>query len=329
MTKEKYLITGGLGCLGAWVIRNLVQSRIQTVSFDINHDHHRLELTMEPEEIKRVQFIQGDITDTDAFKKVVLDHEITQIIHLAALQVPFCKANPPLGAAVNVVGTVNVFEAAKAAGIQKVVYASSIAVYGGKDEYEEELLSQHALPNPHTHYGVFKRANEETARIYWQDEGVSSIGLRPYTLYGPGRDQGLTSTPTQAMLAAVRGESYQISYGGYNGFQYNDDVAKIFINAAQIQYHGADVFNIKGSVAHMKEVIRAIESTKPEIKGMISFDDIELNFPYGTEDQQLRELLGDIPNTPLQDGIAQTIAHFDRAIAEGRLPEKSEKKGNL
>ena len=326
MTAEKYLITGGLGCLGAWIIRNLVQSGIQTVSFDINLDHHRLALVMEPEEIKQVHFIQGDITDTDAFKKVVLDNEITQIIHLAALQVPFCKANPPLGAAVNVVGTVNVFEAAKTVGIQKVVYASSIAVYGSKNEYEEELLSHDALANPHTHYGVFKRANEGTAQIYWQDESISSIGLRPYTLYGPGRDQGLTSTPTQAMLAAARGESYHISYGGYNGYQYNDDVAKIFIKAAQIPYRGADVFNLKGSVAHMKEVIRAIESAKPQIKGMISFDDIELSFPYGTEDQQLRELLGDIPNTPLQAGVAQTIDHFDQAIAEGRLPEKSEKQ---
>ena len=324
MTTQKYLITGGLGCLGAWIIRNLVQSGIQTVSFDINDDLHRLALIMEPEEIEQVHFVQGDITDTVEFKRVILENEITQIIHLAALQVPFCKANPPLGAAVNVVGTVNVFEAAKAAGIQKVIYASSIAIYGGKQEYQEELLSHHAISNPHTHYGVFKRANEGTAHIYWQDEGISSIGLRPYTLYGPGRDQGLTSAPTQAMLAAARGERYHITYGGYNGFQYNDDVAKIFIRAAQIPYHGADVFNIKGSVTHMKEVIQAIESAKPEIKGMISFDDNELSFPYGTEDQQLRELLGEIPDTPLRDGVAQTIAHFDRAIAEGLLPEKPE-----
>jgi nucleoside-diphosphate-sugar epimerase len=324
MTTQKYLITGGLGCLGAWIIRNLVQSGIRTVSFDINDDRQRLALVMQPEEIKQVHFVQGDITDTDAFKKVILDNEITQIIHLAALQVPFCKANPPLGAVVNVVGTVNVFEAAKAAGIRKVVYASSIAVYGGKEEYESELLSHYAVANPHTHYGVFKVANEGTAHIYWQDEGISSIGLRPYTLYGPGRDQGLTSAPTQAMLAAARGESYRINYGGYNGFQYNDDVAKIFIKASKKSFHGADIFNLKGSVAHMREVIQAIEAAKPESKGTISFDDNELNFPNGAEDQKLCELLGDIPNTSLQNGVTQTIAHFDRAIADGRLPEKSE-----
>jgi len=324
MTKEKYFITGGLGCLGAWVIRNLIRSGNDVVSFDLTNDQHRLVLIMDPVEIEQVQFIQGDITDTESLKTIILENKITHIIHLAALQVPFCKANPPLGAAVNVVGTVNVFEAAKAAGIQKIMYASSIAIYGGKDQYENELLQHHGSPHPHTHYGVFKQANEGAARIYWQDDGIASIGLRPYTLYGPGRDQGLTSAPTQAMLAAARGESFHITYGGYNGFQYNDDVAKIFIRAAQKTYRGADVFNIKGSVAHMSEVIRAIESAKPDIKGMISFDDIELSFPYGAEDQQLGELIGEIPNTPLQDGVAQTITHFKLAIVKGHLPEKSE-----
>ncbi len=324
MSKEQYLITGGMGCLGAWVIRNLVQNGIRTIAFDLSEDRHRLELIMTPEEITRIHFIQGDITDTESVKAAVLENEITQIIHLAALQVPFCKTNPSMGASVNVVGTVNVFEAAKAAEIQKVVYASSIAVYGGKDEYDGVLIPHHALAHPHTHYGVFKQANEGTARIYWQDDGIASIGLRPYTLYGPGRDQGLTSTPTKAMLAAARGEAYHISYGGFNGFQYNDDVAKIFIQAAQTSLFGAEVFNIKGSVAHMREVVAAIEGADTSAKGRITFENNELNFPNGNEDLELRKILGDIPNTSLKSGVAQTIAHFKQLIADGYLPEKSE-----
>lgn len=323
MAKERYFITGGMGCLGAWVIRNLVRAGVETVAFDLSDDKSRLELIMTPEEISRVTFIRGDITHSDTVKSVILDNQITHIIHLAALQVPFCKANPSLGAAVNVVGAVNVFEATKAAGINKVVYASSVAVFGGKDEYEGELLTHHDIPNPHTHYGVFKQANEGTAQIYWQDDGIASVGLRPYTLYGPGRDQGLTSTPTQAMLAAARGEVYHISYGGFNGFQYNDDVAKIFIQATQTPFTGAKVFNIKGSVAHMQEVVAAIEAVEPAVKDKITFEDTELNFPRGQEDKELRQFLGDIPNTSLEEGVAKTILHFRRAIAEGRLPEKS------
>lgn len=323
MSKENFLITGAMGCIGAWIVRNLVREGVTTTVFDLSTNKHRLELIMSAAEIAQIDFIHGDITDTEVVKTAVVANNITHIIHLAALQVPFCKANPPVGAAVNVVGTVNVFEAAKAAGIQQIVYASSVAVYGQKDEYVDRLLPHDAPLHPHNHYGVFKQANEGTARIYWQDDGIASIGLRPYTLYGPGRDQGMTSTPTKAMLAAARGETYHISFGGYNGFQYNDDVAKIFIQAARTPYQGADVFNIRGAVAHMSEVVSVIEAAEPSARGRITYEETALMLPEGQNDTELRRLLGDIPNTPLADGVAKTIAHFKKAIAGGRLPDTS------
>lgn len=324
MVDEKFLITGAMGCLGAWVVRNLVQEGVKTIVFDLSANKQRLELIMSADEITQVAFIYGDITDTEAVKTAVGANNITHIIHLAALQVPFCKANPPAGAAVNVVGTVNVFEAAKASGIQQIVYASSVAVYGRKDEYPDRLLPHDAPLHPHTHYGVYKQANEGTARIYWQDDGIASIGLRPYTLYGPGRDQGLTSTPTKAMLAAARGEAYHISFGGYNGFQYNDDVAKTFIQSARTPFQGAGVFNLRGAVAHMSEVVTAIETAALSAKGRITYEEASLILPEGQDDTELRQILGDVPNTPLADGVAQTIAHFKQAVADGRLPKTSD-----
>ena len=323
MSEERFLVTGAMGCLGAWVVRNLVRQGIATTVFDLSDDKRRLELIMENSEIAQLTFIQGDIIDTAVVSAAVAANDITHIIHLAALQVPFCRANPAVGAAVNVVGTVNVFEAAKAAGIEQVVFASSVAVYGRKDQYPERLLPHDAPLHPHNHYGVFKQANEGTARIYWQDDGLASIGLRPYTLYGPGRDQGMTSTPTKAMLAAARGEAYHISFGGYNGFQFNDDVAKIFIQAARIPFQGADVFNLRGTIAHMSEVVAAIEAAEPSAKERITFAETSLALPEGQDDSELRGLLGDIPSTPLASGIDQTIAHFKQAIKDGRLPKTS------
>lgn len=320
MASEHFFVTGGMGCIGAWVIRNLVQSGVPLTVFDLSTNRHRLELIMNAEELAQATYVTGDITDTAAVAQAVTDSGATHLIHLAALQVPFCKANPPLGAAVNVVGTVNVFEAAKQAGIGQVVYASSVAVYGRKEEYSDSLLSHDAPLHPHTHYGVYKQANEGTARIYWQDDGISSIGLRPYTLYGPGRDQGMTSTPTQAMLAAAQGRPYHISYGGYNGFQYADDIAKILIRAARTPFAGADVYNIRGSVANMSELVAAIEAAEPTATGQITHEEAPLVFPDGQDDQPLRDLLGDLPHTPLADGVAQTIAHFKAASADGRLP---------
>ncbi|MCL4264908.1 MAG: SDR family oxidoreductase [Anaerolineae bacterium] len=320
---EHFFITGGMGCIGAWVIRNLVQDGVPVTVFDLSNDRRRLELIMSPAEIALAAFVYGDITDTAVVSQAIADSGATHIIHLAALQVPFCRANPPWGAAVNVVGTVNVFEAAKKAGIGQVVYASSVAVYGRAEEYNTRLLPPNAPLHPHNHYGIYKQANEGSARIYWQDEGIASIGLRPYTIYGPGRDQGMTSAPTQAMLAAARGESYHIPFGGRNGFQYADDVAKIFIQAAHTSFEGAEVFNLKGAVAHIADVVAAIEAAEPGARGRISYEEHPLALPEGTEDAPLRALFGDdIVNTPLAEGVAQTIAHFRYALADGRLAKE-------
>lgn len=312
MTNEHFFITGVMGCIGAWVARNLVQAGARVTAFDLSEDRHRLELIMTPAEIAQIAFVRGDITDTTAVSTAVTQSNPTHLIHLAALQVPFCRANPPLGAAVNVTGTVNIFEAAKQVGLEKVVYASSVAVYGRKELYSTRLLPHDAPLYPQTLYGVYKQANEGTARIYWQDAGLASVGLRPYTVYGPGRDQGMTSTPTQAMLAAARGEAYHISFGGYNGFQYTDDIARLFIQAARTPFQGADVFNIKGAVAHMREVVAAIETAEPAASGRITYEETPLPFPDGQDDVALRAWLGDIPDTPLAEGVAQTIAHFQR-----------------
>src|SRR5262249_25945998 len=155
-------------------------------------------LVLSDEELAALAQVRGDVTDLAQLQGTLAEHGITHIVHLAALQVPFVRADPPLGARVNVVGTVNVFEAVRTAtGLPGTpAYASSIAAYAPGDGL---TLSG----TPATLYGVFKRANEETAAVYWQDHGIASIGLRPHTVYGPGRDQGVTSAPTKAMLAAA------------------------------------------------------------------------------------------------------------------------------
>ena len=318
MSDEKFFVTGALGCLGAWVVRNLIRERVGVTVYDLGSSQHRLELLMEPEEIAQIRFIQDDITDTEAVARAVEESGVNRIIHLAALQVPFCKANPPLGAAVNVVGTVNVFEAAKRVGISPVIYASSMAVYGGADLYGPEVQDDDPL-HPLNLYGVYKAANEGTARIYWQDDGIASLALRPYTVYGPARDQGMTSTPTQAMLAAAKSEAYHISFGGTCGYQYADDVARTFIALARLPYEGAAVFNVRGSVAHMAEVVDAIVAAEPSAAGRITYDETPLPFAEAQNEQPLQSLLNEVPYTPLNQGVACTVDHFRRALADGKI----------
>ena len=316
---ERVLVTGALGCIGAWVTRTLVRDGAQVVAFDLGANRSRLELVMTPDELGAVQFARGDITDRTAVADCVTAQGINHIIHLAALQVPFCKADPVAGAQVNVVGTVNVFEAAKAAGLRQVIYASSIAVYGPAGHYADAILPADAPLFPQTHYGVYKQANEGTARIFWQDDGIASVALRPYTIYGPARDQGLTSEPTKAMLAAARGDGYHIPFGGVMGYQHVEDVARIFVQAMRTPVEGAHAFNLRGAIADMPTVIAAIEAAAPDVAGRISYDEVSLPFPEGFDDQALRAALGDIPDTSLVDGVAKTVDHFRAALADGRL----------
>ncbi len=316
---DRFLVTGALGCIGAWVVRNLVREGAPVTGFDLSDQPHRLRLIMEPEELARVNIIRGDITELAAVERACRQSGATHVIHLAALQVPFCQADPVMGAKVNVVGTVNVFEAARRLGLKRVVYASSVAVYGSGDEYPEEVIGHAAQHKPRNLYGVYKQANEGTARIYWQNHGLSSIGLRPYTIYGPGRDQGLTSSPTKAMLSAAAGQPSHITYGGRSGMQYVDDVARIFIQAARASFTGAEVFNLRGSVVDMSEVIAAIEAAAPALRGRITCDPNPLPLPAGMDDSALRAVLGEVPDTPLQAGVAATIELFRRALAEGRI----------
>jgi nucleoside-diphosphate-sugar epimerase len=317
--EERFLITGALGCIGAWAVRNLTRAGVATTIFDLGGSDHRLRLLLSDEERAGVRLIKGDIGDLAAVEAAVAESGATHIIHLAALQVPFCKADPSLGARVNVVGTVNMFEAAKRAGIKRLVYASSVAVYGRSEEYGEGPLADDAAQSPRTHYGVYKQANEGTARVYWLDDGISSIGLRPYTVYGPGRDQGLTSGPTKAMVAAAAGAAFHIPFSGRQGLQHADDAAQLFIQAARAPFEGAAVFNLRGSVVSMGEIVAAIEAAEPAARGTITFAGPPLPFPEEMDDAGLQAALGAIPFTPLEQGVAQSVALFRAAITAGRM----------
>jgi UDP-glucuronate 4-epimerase len=319
MAEERFLVTGALGCIGAWVIRNLVREGVPSVVYDLGGSQHRLRLIMTDDELAGVHFINGDVTDLNALESAIKDTGTTHIIHLAGLQVPFCKADPSLGARVNVVGTVNMFEAAKRAGLKNLVYASSVAVYGLSEEYPEGAVAHDAALKPRNHYGVYKQANEGTARIYWMDDDISSIGLRPYIVYGAGRDQGMTSYPTKAMMAAAFGKPYNIPFGGRAAYQYADDTARTFIQAARAGFQGAEVFNLRGSVVKMTDIVGAIETLEPSIRGSITYKDNPLALPEETDDAPLVAAIGNLPYTPLQQGVAETIATFKQGIADGRI----------
>ena len=172
---------------------------------------------------------------------------------------------------------------------------------------------------PSTIYGVFKRANEGSAQVYWNDHRIASVGLRPHTVYGPGRDQGVTSAPTTAMLAAAAGVPYRVPYGGSAQLQYVPDVARAFVQASFAPLSGAGVFDLPGEPVHVREVIEAISSAVPASAGTITFDESPLPFPEGVDDRAVEDAIGPLARTSLQGGVIDTIERFAALLAEGRI----------
>jgi nucleoside-diphosphate-sugar epimerase len=319
--QERFLVTGALGCIGAWTVRRLVRDGVPVVGFDLGTDPRRLRLILSPEELDRVTLVAGDITDLASVEGALETYDITNVIHLAALQVPFCRADPPLGAQVNVTGTVNVFEAVRRQGAlgAPVVYTGSIGMFSPGDvDVVSGRLEEDAVPHPGNHYGVYKLANEGSARVFWQDNGVASVGVRPMTVFGAGRDQGLTSSPTVAIAAAVAGIPYEISYGGSTLFQYADDVAATLILASRSRPTGAHVYNLGGSRVALTDWVDAIEAAIPGSGARLSVASTELPFPSDIAHDRLAEL-GDIPVTPYREAIAATAAIFAALANAGRL----------
>ena len=312
---ETYFITGAQGCIGSWIVKALAERGDRVEVFDRSDDARRLSAIMNPEDLGQVRFVTADITDAPSVLAAVRNSVAKRIIHLAGLQVPACQADPATGALVNVVGTLNVFEAARAAGIERVVYASSAAVFGMSED--DQPLDETAVCEPSTHYGVFKRTNEGSARVYFLNHGLSSVGLRPLTVYGVNRDAGLTSDPTKAMKAAVLGVPFHIRFGGATDFQYVADTAAAFIACADGAPEGAHVFNLHGETVAVSRIVEVIN--KFAGSDLATFGGPAIPIAAAIDDAAIRRAVGNLPSTTLEVGIKETIEKFVALRDAGRL----------
>jgi nucleoside-diphosphate-sugar epimerase len=314
-------MTGGYGCIGSWVARQLIDRGDEVWIFDLQEDTHRLDLVIDPQDRARIRFIAGDVADPAAVHAAATRSGATHLLHLAGLQTPTCRADPILGAKVNVIGTLAVFEAARVLKnqVSRVVYASSAAVHGPRAEEHAQAVGDEVRLAPLSHYGAYKVCNELNARVYWLDHGITSVGLRPWTVYGVGRDFGMTSEPTKAIKSAAVGRPYHITYGGLQDLQYVGDVAATFIRALEHPFEGAEAFNLRGAVEPIEAFVRALSDVVPESRELITHGDRQLPIAFDLDDSRLQARLGPISRTSLREGIAETYRRFVALREQGRL----------
>ncbi len=311
------LVTGAGGCVGAWVVRQLVEEGSAVVASDVTRDTSRLALLLDDEQLDGLEWATFDVTDLTAVAAAIDHFSIGSVIHLAGLQAPFCRENPVLGAQVNVVGTVNLMQAVadRADRVGPFVYASSVAAADRADGLAPETI-----------YGVYKRACEGAADVYLRERELPSIGLRPHTVYGPGRDRGLTSAPTFAMQAAAAGSSYEIPFTGRLTMQYAPDVAAAFVASSRASsYVGSGVFDLPGDTVDVTDLICAIEAVAPAASIVTSGG--PLPFPPDVAPRPDAPFADSAQVTPLAEGVADAVRRFGDLQARGLAAPPSRPRG--
>lgn len=304
------LVTGAGGCIGAWTMAILKRSGVSCVGYDLHDDRRRPALLLGDAGAADLVWETGDIADGAGLEALVARHGVRAVIHLAGLQVPFCKASPAAGARVNVEGTINVLQAARTAEIRRTVYTSSVAAYGMPPG--GEFLA--------TLYGVYKQANEYSAAVYWQDWQVPSIGIRPNVVYGVARDQGMSSKCTVAIHAAAAEVPYQVPFAGPVSWLYAGEAAAAMIACVSLDQEGAPVFDLNGSCETVENGLDALRALAPDAD--VSCSGTSFPFPADLSDAPLRAHVGDYPAISVADGVKHTYKAFGQLVAEGRLDPK-------
>ena len=294
---KQVLITGGGGFLAAWIARRLAARGTRLRLFDVPGAPKSANGIVEPRFASLLEWREGDIRDASDVHAAM--EGCAGVIHLAGVLTPACSANPVRGAEINLIGSLHVFDAARAQGLSKVVYASSAGVYG-------PAHSRH--PEPATHYGAFKLAVEGAARAYWNEHRIASAGFRPFVVYGPGRESGVSAGPSLACRAAVHGAPYVIGFTGACGLVYVDDVAKAFENALFAPADGARVFNVVGDVHTIDDVIAEIRRQVPGAD--LRAEGPPLTIAADVAEEGLDALLPARGRSTLAEGIAATLSYY-------------------
>lgn len=296
-TLKKVLVTGGSGFLGAWTVRRLLAQGIGVRVFDIHDRRDTVASINGAEAARTLDWRVGDISRAEDVRQAMQGCD--GVIHMAGVLTPDCSARPVRGAEINLIGSLHVFDAAIAQGIQQIVYASSAGVFGPDDAVH---------PSPATHYGAFKLAVEGSARAYWRERQIASVGFRPFVVYGPGREIGASAGPSLACRAAARGEAFTIGMTGACGLVYVEDVAQAFVQALRTPVEGAPVYNMIGETATMDEVMAEIRRQVPAAE--LRAEGQPLTIAEGIGEDGLDAFLPGRQKTTLVQGIAATLQHY-------------------
>ena len=322
----RVLITGGMGVMGAEASRKFVQEGYRPVIYARHRDD-----TLISDILDKVDFEAGDILDWPRLLEAIKRNGVTHIVHAAAFVGAVSAANPALSIQVNVMGMVNVLEAARLFEIKRVVYTSAKGIYGpvtgeyGPPHYKP--MSEDIPKNPQRIYDSAKLMGENAGIYYAKNMGVDVAVLRFATTYGPGKTSrhGNMGVTSQIVEGPYHGRAFHHPAGGdaLDDFIYNKDSALGIFLATVAEKVPSRIYNIgTGTGVSLNDFAAAVRKKIPNADIAIGPG---LNFlgtpypPHGVYDiSRAREELGFDPQYDLDHAVDDYVDSLKRIEALGR-----------
>jgi UDP-glucose 4-epimerase len=309
---RRALVTGGAGFIGSHLVAGLVAEGWRVRVLDDLSSGREANLA---DVRDSVELLRGDVRDERALAQAVADVEV--VFHQAALaSVPLSVAEPLRTHAVNLDGTLNVLEAARHAGVRRVVYAASSAAYGDG----EELPKRESMPaNPISPYALHKHTGEQYCRLYTSLYGLEAVALRYFNIFGPRQDpkSEYAAVIPRFICAALAGEGATIFGDGEQtrDFAYVQDAVRANLLAADAERAPGAVINVatgrRTSLNELWSAIRSITGVKVESRHLPArAGDVRASV---ADLSRARELLGFEPAVDLLEGLRRTAEYFSKS----------------
>ena len=301
---EKVLIVGGAGFIGSHTADILMERGVKVRVLDNLSSGHRSNL---PASHPLMEFVEGDMRNAETVKDVM--QGISHVVHLAAqVSVVASLEDPEFSAQQNIIGYLNVLDAAKNVGVKRMVYASSAAIYGEPPSLplDEEMDVKQLSP-----YGLEKQVNEEYADLYYRLHGFSALGMRFFNVYGPRQDPKSPYAGVIALFMDRIKDSLPLTMNGdgehTRDFIYVRDVARTNVEALGVDVQGA--CNVatgeKTSLNDLVNVLSDITGNKAEVTyGPEREGDIVHSL---ANPSKMNKQIGVVAETDLKEGLTKLL----------------------
>lgn len=300
------LVTGGTGFIGSYILRALIDKGERVIAYDLRPD-----FDLVSDIVGRIKVLYGDVLDMPNLLRAMKEHKTDRVVHLACMMMDAAEANPYRGMEVNIMGTNNVFEAARILDLKRVVWASSAAVYGPAREYGGTLVPVNedspVKIGTASVYGACKVLNEFASTFYSERYDLDFIGLRPTVVYGPGRTRGGTAFASKLIEFPARGKAVKIPYSSdqEHDWMYVKDTANAFVTACFAEKPKHKIFNVGGETRTIGDAVKYIKELVPDAD--ITLGTANLGWVSRYDATRISQELGFKPQYSLKEGIKDFV----------------------